>query len=376
MQKKIHIVSFQNPCPPTYGGVIDVYYKLFSLKKAGYYVVLHSFCYKERMKKNDALLEIADEVYLYHRNESIITQFSYIPYIVNSRRDKRLKQNLLQDEAPILFEGLHSCFFLSDLDFANRLKIVRTHNIEHDYYWNLCKATKKIKEKLFFSIEALRLKGYERVLRYADYIATITDKDKEYFSEKYPDINTFLLPCFYNDAKLEQLPGEGNYVLCHGNLSVQENVKALMWIMENIIPLLPNVNFVFAGSNPERSLKTKCKEYDNIQLVENPTQEEMDKLLIGAHVHLLVTFQATGIKLKLLNSLCRGAFVVANSKMTQGTGLEAYCYVANTPKEIANLIYRAMTEEFTEEMYKNRKILENHCSIKPLLKILEDNQNN
>ena len=32
MSKKIHVISFQVPYPPNYGGAIDVYYKLQSLK--------------------------------------------------------------------------------------------------------------------------------------------------------------------------------------------------------------------------------------------------------------------------------------------------------------------------------------------------------
>ena len=32
---KLHVVSFQVPFPPDYGGLIDVYYKLKALKEAG-----------------------------------------------------------------------------------------------------------------------------------------------------------------------------------------------------------------------------------------------------------------------------------------------------------------------------------------------------
>lgn len=36
---KLHVVSFQVPFPPDYGGLIDVYYKLKALKEAGCSVV-------------------------------------------------------------------------------------------------------------------------------------------------------------------------------------------------------------------------------------------------------------------------------------------------------------------------------------------------
>ena len=42
--KKLHIVSFDVPFPPNYGGVIDVFYKLIELKKLGveiHYILLN-----------------------------------------------------------------------------------------------------------------------------------------------------------------------------------------------------------------------------------------------------------------------------------------------------------------------------------------------
>ena len=35
MQKTLQIVIFDNPCPPDYGGVIDVFYKIKALKALG-----------------------------------------------------------------------------------------------------------------------------------------------------------------------------------------------------------------------------------------------------------------------------------------------------------------------------------------------------
>ena len=108
---KIHIVSFQNPFPANYGGVIDVYYKIKALKNAGYYIILHTYCYGRDKSEND-LKNVADEVYFYTRKTGIISQLSFLPYIVNSRRDNKLLTDLLKDNYPILFEGLHTCFLL------------------------------------------------------------------------------------------------------------------------------------------------------------------------------------------------------------------------------------------------------------------------
>ena len=108
MSKKIHVISFQVPYPPNYGGAIDVYYKLQSLKEEGYYIILHTYQYRHDRYENE-LLSIVNEVHYYIRKTNILSQFSLTPYIVNSRKDKTLLRNLQKDDAPILFEGLHTC---------------------------------------------------------------------------------------------------------------------------------------------------------------------------------------------------------------------------------------------------------------------------
>ena len=48
--KHLHIVSFDIPYPPNYGGVIDVYYKLKALHRKGVKIILHCFEYPGRAR--------------------------------------------------------------------------------------------------------------------------------------------------------------------------------------------------------------------------------------------------------------------------------------------------------------------------------------
>ena len=116
--RRLHVVSLQVPFPPDYGGVIDIYYKLKALKNMGYETWLHTFQYDR--SRAEQLNEVAARVSYYPRHRSVIRQLSHIPYIVSSRHCSKLLDDLLSDNAPILFEGLHCCAFLSD----KRLKTV------------------------------------------------------------------------------------------------------------------------------------------------------------------------------------------------------------------------------------------------------------
>ena len=45
---RLHIVSFDIPWPPNYGGIIDVFYKIRALHGAGVQIHLHCFEYQRQ----------------------------------------------------------------------------------------------------------------------------------------------------------------------------------------------------------------------------------------------------------------------------------------------------------------------------------------
>ena len=92
MDKHLNIVAFDNPYPPTYGGVIDVYYKLKALANLGIKIHLHFYA-KEKGDSSE-LEKICEEVVIYNRSIGLFKHLSTSPYIVQSRTAKALKLNL------------------------------------------------------------------------------------------------------------------------------------------------------------------------------------------------------------------------------------------------------------------------------------------
>ena len=60
-----------------------------------------------------------------------------IPFIVKSRGNNELIQNLKKDKDPILFDGLHTTYILNLSDFKKRKLFLRAHNVEHKFYKGL-----------------------------------------------------------------------------------------------------------------------------------------------------------------------------------------------------------------------------------------------
>ena len=158
--KTIHIVAFDVPFPADYGGVIDIFYRIKALHHLGVNIILH--CYEYGRGEQKELEKYTSKVYYYKRSISILKWFSKTPFIINTRDSKLLLQNLEKDDFPILFEGIHTTFHLSNSSLVKRITMVRTHNIEHDYYSSLAKQSTGLK-KLFFNSDAKKLINYELI---------------------------------------------------------------------------------------------------------------------------------------------------------------------------------------------------------------------
>lgn len=340
--KHLHIVSFDVPYPANYGGVIDVFYKVKSLAELGIKIHLHCFQYGRPHSK--MLAELCQEVHYYPRDVAKSQLFKRLPYIVVSRSSELLLKNLLRDKHPVLFEGLHSTYFLAEEKLHQRKLIVRTHNIEHEYYKNLAKVENNIFKRYYFYNEASKLETYENNLKFAHAIAAISPNDTKYLDEKFG--NAFYLPAFHAHTKLHCKTGKGSYAFYHGNLAIGENDVAAMYLVEEVFKKSP-VTLLIAGSKPSVELRAAIQRKNNITLISDLTTKQINQVIADAHINVLPTFQPTGIKLKLLSALYNGRFCLVNSPMIENTGMEQLCTISDTPAQMREHLNQLMKNEFT-----------------------------
>lgn len=348
-ENHLNIVSFDVPFPPNYGGAVDVFYKIKSLHKLG--VKIHLHCFEYGRGKQKELNKYCQSVKYYKRDKNKAKLLSKLPFVVITRKNDNLLKNLNKNDYPILIEGLHNCWILDELKPSKRFIAVRTHNVEHDYYQGLAKVEKSLFKKQFFLSEAKKLKSFEKVLKKADLLLSISPNDTDYFNSKYK--NSKYLPAFHSGEEIIAKTGKGKFALYHGNLGVGENNEASLYLI-NVFSKL-EFPLVLAGSDPSKELAKKVAQHPNVSLKENISFTEMESLVVDAHINILPTFQPTGIKLKLLSALYRGRFCIVNKHMVQNTGLEAACYEANTPAKFRKTITSLMLQEFKMEDLEARK---------------------
>ncbi len=362
MDKYLHIVCFDVPYPPDYGGVSDIFYKIKTLHEEGVKIILH--CFEYGRGEHPELNLYCENVIYYPRKKKAIVN-NKLPYIVASRINKTLEDNLSKDNHPILIEGIHCSYLVYNNKLKDRKVLIRLHNVEYLYYQYLCKIEYKPLRKLYFYIESQRLKKYEmRLALMANFLA-INEKDRDWYQETLKAKNIKWLPAFVAGNQINSLDGLGEYCLYQGNLSVIENEMAALWLMEKIFTITRKP-LIIAGKNPSTKLKKLLKKFPDVQLVSNPLENEMLELTKNAQIILAPSFNITGSKIKLFYALIQGRYVVANVAGVAGSGLEELCILANTEKEFISKINEYFKTPFTQHekdrrsttlfsIYNNRK---------------------
>ena len=371
---KLHIVSFSIPDPPDYGGIIDVFYKIKYLSEAGVKIYLHCSQYGGR-QPSEKLESLCEKVWYYPRHTGIGGISPSLPYTVFSRRSDALLANLQGVNAPILFDGLTTAYYLSHPSLSTRTKILRPQNVEQDYYRLLAERTRHPLKRIYYGLEASLIGRYEDRLGSADAFFTVAQHDHDFFRRKYPNAVHEYIPSFqpYNDVS--GLEGNGSYCLYHGNLAVEENEEAVLFLLEKVIPYT-DLSFVIAGKQPSENVIQAAKKLVHCKIVADPDAGTMGDLIANAHIHVLPTFQNTGLKLKLLHALFHGRHVLVNDAMLEGTGLDSVCHVAATTEDLVQKIKELVKVPFTKEIISKRKELllqhyDNHKNVQRIITYLQ-----
>jgi hypothetical protein len=210
---------------------------------------------------------------------------------------------------------------------------------------------------MYYGLESRLLKKYEASLKGKATYFAVNQRDAELYSAIFGIRDICFLPVFNPFTIIKTLPGTGTYCLYHGNLGINENEAAVAWMIKNIFSHL-DLPFIVAGKDPSQRLIQLARRYKNCSLVVNPANALMQELIRDAQVHILPSFNATGVKLKLLNAICNGRHCLVNEAAVAGSGLEPFCHQAETAATFIEKLTFLHREVMTpEEIEKRKKLL-------------------
>ncbi len=354
LEKHLHIVSFDVPFPVNYGGACDVFYKLPALKAQG--VKIHFHCFSYGRGEQPILNQYCESVNYYHRTMGHKGFSAKLPYIVSSRINEDLFQNLLKDDYPIFMEGVHCTYLLNDNRFNNRKCFVRLHNVEYRYYQQLCRSSSSPFKKAYYWNESRMLKTYEKQIAQKATFWGVKEADNDVYRKEFGCTNIEELPLYLPNWEVKCQEGMGSYCFYHGDLGIDANEKAAIWLLKKVFKDL-EIPLVLAGKNPSQELTDLAHENNYTCLVPNPSEKEMQDMITKAHIHLIPSYIDTGMKVKLLNTLYNGRHIVVNEATVAGTGLEPACHIGTTANAFKDLIAQLYHQPFTQEEITLRKKL-------------------
>lgn len=220
------------------------------------------------------------------------------------------------------------------------------HNIEWQYL-------KNNKSKLWFF-----MKYYEHfIFNHTDYIIAISSRDYDYVQKIVPKKRVFYISPKINTEIFNPFDPSYNYgkdkfnVLFYGSLDRVQNIDALYFIINNLIPSLKEKKLmssvrvnIFGSGNPPASINLQENEDINfLGTVENP-----GNYVRGADVVIVPLKNSGGVKIRVLEALVCKKFVIASREAVEGL-----------PAEVQNMVYIGDdTNKFVEliDDIKNQKL--------------------
>jgi len=352
---ELNVVCFDYPYPPNYGGIIDVFFKVKKLNKLGVSIVLHVFTDRVDVD-HPQLKEVSSQIFYYDINKKWYYFFYNKPFSVLTRNHKDLLQNLKLNNSPILFEGLKSTYCCQDEQLDGRVKLLRYHNIEHDYYNGISKSESNLLKKKIYSLEASKYKKYENILPKFDKVFTLSIFETNHVDLKFG--NAKYIPAFHGNKQLQELSEYGEYVLYHGDLSISDNIKSVLFLID-AFKRIQTIKFVIASGSNEALITKKIKGYNHIKFEKIKDFNHLKQLFKKSHVCVSWSFQQSGTKLKLINALFNSRFNVVNKNVVDDVSILSICNVVNTKAELVNKVLELMTKPYNDIIINSKQIVLN-----------------
>jgi len=370
-QKPLHIISFDNPYPPVYGGAIDVFYKIKALHAAGYKIFLHCFV-DDEFADHAVLNQFVSELYIYKRRYKSLKWFSLTPLPVLSRFHKDLLLNIGKNDAPLLFEGLQTTYILNKHQFKDRKIYLRLHNLEADYFSGLSKSETSFIKKILYRVESAKYGMYQKIMSKFDAVFTLSKYETEVVNTEFK--NAHYVPVFHGNEKVAPLSEFGKYAIYHGDLRMSDNKKAALFLV-NVFKKIPEYSLIIASNKGKKIVERQIGEVPNVTFSNIKNEAHLDELLANSHLSVMLSFQQSGTKLKAVNSLYKSRFCIINNNMIDDENIRNLCTVAETESDFIAAVNTLKNQPYQENEHRTavlRNILNDELNALKIKEIIEN----
>ena len=212
----------------------------------------------------------------------------------------------------------------------------------------------------FFKAEYQRLRNYEhKIFDYFEHHTIITAQDREMIFHK--DRNKIAIipngvsPAFFNYEQEQEVRKD---LVFTGNLSYPPNIEACLYLGQNIMPALPELQLQISGANPANELKGLKNK--NIEIT--GWVDDIRSAYASAKIFVAPMFIGTGLQNKLLEAMAMGLPCITTTLANNALGAtdKESILSANTKEEFVEAIQNLLeNKELYTHIQRNAKAFVN-----------------
>lgn len=227
------------------------------------------------------------------------------------------------------------------------------HNATYLMWERFTRSDATLPYRIATAFETRRIKRYERELcNRADIVfASPNDiddlvaigADRQRCRETYHlgDDSQLALPDMVYEETLKQL-------LYVGTLNWEANIDGLQWFFSDVWPKIyaadPDITLKIVGKNPDPSLISAAKNLENIEFT--GFVDDLEPLFKQSRLFLAPLRFGSGIKVKVLNAMCRGIPVITTDVGAEGLDVRSgeHLMITNTAAQMSDSIITLMDD--------------------------------
>jgi len=357
---KITVICHEIPLPPNHGGRVDMWRRLLAFARLGVQLQIISWSYeppeetiiREIQQTAPSFINIPIKRQLGYRLRRLPNILQGSLYAALRWPEKTLRREIVaavQEFNPdcLWLDGFHGGLLACYLE--ERLGVpffYRSQNIEHVYLDKLRKSSRGLRSWLVLAAGRFRLRAFEKKLIETSLcVYDISLDDMAFWQRSCKGDIRWLPPLLdWNGLCLrENHPGIFECdVLFLGNLNTENNIFALRWFLEEVVPqllrTLPQCRIWVAGSKPVPQVRAMCERVKEVSLLVDP--EDAVALLRSSRVLVNPAQRCSGVNLKSLDMLAACRPVVSTSQGVTGLPREVkeLFFINDSPEAFAKAI--------------------------------------
>ena len=310
-------------------------------------------------------IKIGKIVLSFFNNSSIQSNRFY-----SKEMDNLLKTVLSEEKFDVvILESIFVGHYIETIRKYSKARIIlRVHNIEHLIWERLSKKTKNPIKKIIYKYLSNSLKYYELSLFHKiDGYMPITEVDHQFFKEKFPNINSIVIPFavdlsyyHYKEHKIDK----NRITFFHiGSMNWQPNIEGMNWFLNNIWEKVaakyPNIFLILAGKGNQKVFANKS--YTNVQIFD--FVEDAQQFMNDYDIMIVPLLSGSGMRIKIMEGMALGKPIITTTTGAEGIEIadKENIFIADTVEEMVKSIeYCVHNSDVCEIVGKNaRQLVEN-----------------